>query len=298
MYHLLSALKRIIERKVCNIQTLRTNVLAGATSIPIVSAKRFQPAQEVVIYRNGEDDGELNTIKCVTDYQTIELLNPIGEDYATSNTRIQNLIEGGQWMRGIYIGDPPVIPRYPAITIHGDSISSEWLTLDSTSERYEVSISVYIEASHYEKSYEYVLKLTDQIRTTLFYNFYPLVSPYWTTVLAADVNAEDTVIRVTNDSDLNQNISWFFLESEKYTRNVSPSCYLGNNVIELRFPPGVPFSAGDEVIVPGRHFYDTRPNTINFGNIVKNTLLYGSRISYYAVEEVWRPDNYFETIDK
>jgi len=297
MFDLLQALKKIIERKIVNIQPLRENISAGATTIPVKSVKRFDEGADVVIYREGEDEGEIHQIYEFTDYRTMVLTTPVSEDFSTSNTRVQNIPPGGQWIKAIYIGDPPVIPRFPAITIHGDSRSSDWLTLDSTSDRYEVSISVYIDASTYDKGYEYVLKLTRSIERTLFHNFYPLVVPYCTTTLTDDVTETDTVIRVEND-DLNRQFLWFFVENDRYTRPAHPAQYLDNGVIELRMPIGVPFSAGDDVIFPWRHFYDTRAESTTYGSIVKNSLLWGSRISYFAVEETLRVNPYADPLNR
>ncbi len=200
-------------------------------------------------------------------------------------------------MRYIHWGDPPVIGRYPAITISGKSRSSEWLTLESTTERFDVDISCYIQAASYDKMHEYITKLTTLIETTLFFNIYPLVAPFSTTTLVEDVTKTDTIIRVADD-DLNRQFLWFFLENDKYTRNVSPKSYLENGVIELRFPIGVPFSAGDDVILPGRHFYDTRPQGTDYGNFAKESLLWGTRISYFAEEEVLRPHKFYEPLNR
>lgn len=297
MLELLRSLKRIIEKKVVNIQTIRTDLSVGDTIIPVKSAKRFDPCSQVVIYREGEDDGEIHTIDHIVDYHTITLQEPLLENYSLSNTKVQNVIEGVNWIRGIYIGDPPVIPRYPAITIYGNSRSSEWITLQSTSEKFDVSISVYIEAAFYDKGHEYVLKLTKMIEDTLYANLYPLTNPFFTSILTADVSEFDTVIRMEDD-DLHKSFAWFFLENEKYTKHAKPKEYLGSGVVELTAPMGVPFSAGDEVIFPGRHFYDARPQSTEYGSVVKNSLLWGSRISYFAISEHLIPNKFFQPLNR
>jgi len=297
MYDLLVALKNIISRKVVNIQTLRQPISAGDTTIYVRSAKRFDPRSDIVIYRDGEGEAEKKTIQTVVDWQTLELTTPISDNYDTSSGRVQNLFEGVNWVRAVYIGDPPVIPRYPAITIYGRTRESEWLTLDSTKETFDVDISVYIEASMYEKGYEYVLKLTKSIETTLFHNFYPLVSPHCETQLTEDVSDTDIIIRVDEDN-LNRQFLWFFVENDRYTRVARPCQYRENGVIELVMSMGVPFSAGDDVIFPGRHFYDTRARSTVYGSVVKDSLLWGSRISYFATEEVLRMNIFYEAINR
>jgi len=57
MYDLLVSLQKIVERKVVNIQTIREDISAGETMIPVKSAKRFETCSEVVFYRDGEADG-------------------------------------------------------------------------------------------------------------------------------------------------------------------------------------------------------------------------------------------------
>ncbi len=301
MFNLLKALKRIIERKVVNIQPLRADISAGDTIIPVRSAKRFEEENgQVAIYRDGEQYGEPHSIYRIIDYHTIELEEPVAEDYSSSVGLVQNLIGGENWVRAIYVGDPPVIGRYPAITIAGVNKSNEWMTIDSTKDRFNVDISVYIEAGDYEKGYEYVLNLTKSIEETLFNNFYPLVDPFCTTTLLEDVSDTDTVIRVENDRmDIMRRFLWFWLENDQHTQFSSPARYRDNGVIELRTPIGVAFSAGDDVIFPARHFFDTRPESTDFGNVVKGeSLLWGSRIHYFAVEEKLRHNPFYEALNR
>ena len=296
MYALLNTLRKLIDRQVANTQTLRQSAQVGDTMLYLQNAKFFEACEKIAVYRDGEEDGELHTIKRVISWNQIELEVPLSEAYTTANTRVTKTIEG-DWVRGVYIGDPQVIPRYPAITIAPSSRSSEWLTIESTSERHELEISIYTEYSYQEKSIQINLELTKLIERGLYFSFYPLVERYCTTFLTEDVDRNDTIIRV-DDDNLNRQFVWFFIESDQHTRPTKPKEYRDNGVIELTMPIGENFSAGDEVIFPGRHFYDSRPESTNFGTAEKGTLLYASRINYFAIEERLRPNPYYLPINK
>jgi len=59
-------------------------------------------------------------------------------------------------------------------------------------------------------------------------------------------------------------------------------------VYELILPVGANFSAGDSVIRPHRHIYNTLPHSTKYGTVNKETMLKAAVISYRAQEEVRR----------
>jgi len=296
MLPVLQAIKKVIERRVINIQPLAVVANQGATTITVQSAKRFNCGDKIVIYSSGSTTGEIATVVMATDYRTLLLENPLSRAHPVGDN-VQVLIND-QWFKGgVYIGDPAVIPVFPAITVALGSVSNDWITLNSLGREFRIDISVYTETSFYERNYAYMLKLATDISDTLFKTMYPLVS-YKMTTLVEDVSETDTLIKVA-DSTLLQQFAWFWLENYQFTSHAKPRRYLTDNqTIELVNPIGNAFHVGDDVIFPTRHFYDSRVTEIELGTVVKECTLACSRLSYFAKEEVLIPDPFFLPLNR
>lgn len=288
------AIKKIIEKFIVNKVALTQAASTGSTTVYVASTRRFCVGEGVVVYHKAAADiaadGEVHVISDIVDRNTITLDTPLVADYPLANSFVEKLIgfETGnqQFLDGVYIGDPAVIPRYPAITIDAKSRSSEWITLESTSEKYEIDITVYVTAADYESQYELMHAYVKAIEQGLFRSFYPLVEPYYSTTLASDLGADDSVVQVSDSSFLNcPFLSWIFLESVDYLRSNRIKRILSSDVFELQFPTGLEFSAGDSIIRPTRHIYNTLPHTTQYGTVNKDTMLKAATISYTAQEE-------------
>lgn len=291
MWELLKAIQKIIKRYIVNEQTTTAAASAGATTIEVVNGRRLTCGDNIVLYQTGSNDGEMCIVTKV-EGRTVTLNSALKRSWA-SGTKMQKLV-GMQWCRGVHIGDPPVIGQYPAICIAPSHGSTEYLTIAGTSDKYELDISVYVEAAHFEVALEYQIKTAEAIKEALFKTLYPLVEPYDLTTLAEDVEEGDMVIRVADDSKIGQ-YALFWLENNNYSTSLKPICVPGNGVVELAFPVDASFSAGDDVIMPVRHFYDQLPSDIDYGYVVKDTLLKAAKISYRATEERFRHRPNYDT---
>ncbi len=297
MLDVLKAIKKVIERFIVNMIPLRAVANAGDTIISVQTARRFCPGEAVVIYNKPsakvQAEGEVHIIKNFIDNKTLELETPIVASFPLANSFMEKLIgfETGneQFLEAVYIGDPTVIPRYPAITINANSRSSEWLTLESTSETYDIDISVYVQASDFESQYELMHAYVKGIEDSLFRSFYPLVEPFDKTTLAEATTASDTTIKIVDDDFFNcHKLGWVWFESFDFLRSNTLKRFLGSGVYELMLPVGADFAAGDSVIRPHRHIYNTLPHSTKYGTVNKDTMLKAAVISYKCSEEVRR----------
>ncbi len=293
MLQLQEAIKKIIERYIVNIVPFSEAISARSTTVPVMSAGRFRKCDQVAIYNQTVHDatgeGEIRTISCIPDGNTIELDIALVDAYPAGTSFIQKMV-GGKFVQGIYLGEPAKISHYPAITINATEKSNEWFTLSSTSETFQVDISIFTEAADYEESYRLMHVYAKHIEAALFRSLYPLVEPFDTATLAQAVGPTDTIIQVTDFQDLvNHLTGYVFLESWNNLRSNRIRQILGSGVFELSMPIGGDFAAGDTVIQPGRHFYNAFPRGIKFGTInQESTVFKAAVISYMAQEEVKR----------
>lgn len=305
MLDIQKSIKKIIERFIVNKVALTSAVSAGSTTVSIASTRRFCVGEGIVVYNKPaahlQAEGEVHTVSNVINTNTIELDSPLVASYPLANSYVEKLIgfETGnqQFLDGVYIGDPAVIPRYPAITIDAKSRTSEWITLESTSEQYDIDITVYVQAADFESQYELMHAYVKAIESSLFRSFYPLVEPWDTTTLAQDLGESDTVIEVSDGSFLTcPLLSWIWLESVDFLRPNRIKRILSSNTFELQFPVGREFSEGDTIIRPHRHIYNTLPHSTQYGTVNKDTMLKAAVISYKAQEEVRRYVPYIDSL--
>ncbi len=296
MLNIQKAIKKIIERYIVNMTPLTVAATSGDTSISLASARRYSIGEAIVIYNKPsaqvQAEGEYHVISGLPGENIIDIDSALISNYPLQNSYVEKLIgfESGDatFLEAVYLGDPAVIPKYPAITIDAKTRSSEWFTLESTTEEYNIDITVYVLAEDYETQYEMMHSYVKAIECSLFRSLYPLVEPYTSTTLAEDVDADDIIIKLTDERMLECGGGWIWLESYDYLRHNTVVRVLGNGVYELASPIGREFSAGDSVIRPGRHIYNSLPHSTQYGTVNKDAMLKAAVISYRAQEEVRR----------
>jgi hypothetical protein len=261
---------------------------AGDTFIPVQSSRRFRAGDTVMIKDENLYETGL-TVKSVPNATTVEMATPILNDWVDGSVLIKTTNE--QFIQGIYIGDPEVIPRYPAITINGLSRSSEWMTLESTTERYEIDINVYVLDSMHEAGYRFMLQMTKLIQTGLKRNLIPLAGDYDIISLAEDINQGDTVIKLNNRDTLGDYKRIYIedgYDSQEnwinyiYTAEQDPD---GTSVL-LNDQMCQDFNTADtSIVIPRRFIYNSWPAEIDYGFIHKGELLKAATIHWFAEEE-------------
>ncbi len=289
------AIKLIIERFIAQMVPLTATATTGTSFAFIESIRRFAVGDTVVIRNSSSVDAELLTVTGVNQVEKRLIFEePLTQDWDVSGGFIQKLIGfssgNTEFLKAVYLGDPAVIQQFPAITIDAKSTSSEWLTLESTSEKYEIDITVYIDGlAHYESQYELMHAYVKAIRRSLFRSLYPLVQPFFSTTLIEDAAAGESTIQVADaEFAACTRGSWVFLESVDYLISNRIITDMGTGTMELLRPLAKDFSVGDSIIMPQRHIYNTLAHTTNFGTVNKGTMLKAATISYRAQEEVRR----------
>ena len=291
MEEVLDSVRRIIHKWVNTTSRIQTDVNRGDTQISVQNASRFNINDQVMLKNNTVY--ETGLIVESVDYlnNCVTLTTPILNDWTIAENAVLIKTIYEQFVQGIYIGEPDVILRYPAITVNGVSRGSEWLTLESTKERYQVEIGVYVQASTHEQGYRFLCQLADVIQQGLKRNLTPLVSDYDVTSLAADVTACDTTIRLT-DRSLIYNYRRIYLEDDLETaENIVTGWFdvvedPAQNAVQLESSVPYSFLASDtSVIIPKRFIYNSWPSDIQYGIIHKGELLKAAKISWFAEEE-------------
>lgn len=286
MLQLLEAISTTIERSVVGRVPLVAPASGGASQVVVESARRYRPGDQLAIFNLPTADAatvaEVRTVACVLDdCQTITLTEPLTADYA--NAAIEKTVHG-HFLQGVYLGEP-VISNFPAITISAGNKTNEPLacggTLKST---YEIEITVLADGVNHQSQYRAMLTYAAAIERSLFRSFIPLVAPYFTTTLAADVNEGDDTIITTDPLPC---LGQLWLENVRRRDNVFALESLGSNTYRLatRLPA---YAAGSTAIKPFRGFYASMPASIDYGAVNQNnTTVKAARIHYVVAEEAY-----------
>lgn len=304
MEEILDGLRRIVSRWVETVTPITANLSIGDTVLHVDSSNRFREGDEVMI--EGPLDGEPNlVVDQIIDYQTIRLSTPVANVWTTSENMVLRKLINGMFIEGVYIGNPEVIPQYPAITINGTTVSSEWMTLDSTKERYEVELTIYVEEATQEDGYRFLLKLVKTIVDGLKANVTPLINDYDMTALTQDIEIGDEVIQVADASIFNTPL--LTDESSAFPRNSDARVIiedkwkseesrvqdiLSANHVTCRpvFCNSFKVSNNAVAIRPKRFIYNSWPHQVDIGKIDKGSLMQAAVIRWFAEEEQIQED--------
>lgn len=291
MEEVLDGVRRIVHKWVNTSTRVDTDISRGDTVICVRNSRRFSVGDQVMLRNNTVYETGLIIDEIDMVANLITLTTSILNDWTVSENTVLIKTINEQFVQGIYIGDPDVISHFPAITVNGVSRSSKWMTLESSKERYEIEVGVYVKASTHENGYRFLMRMVDEIQKGLKYNIQPLVSDYDLTTLTQDITAGDIDIRVA-DRELFNNYRRVIIEDGFETHE---------NWVTYWFPPEddpsqeavrlkdcVPWDFDKDnttVIVPKRFIYNSWPNNIQYGSIHKGELLKGAKISWFAEEE-------------
>ena len=230
MEQILDSLRKIIYRWL-NTETVFTqNVSVGATVIHVDNSMRFMPNDEIAITDGTEFEFPI-VIKAILDETTIQLATPTNFAWNSSNGYIKKSI-AGQFVQGIYIGDVSTILKFPAVVINGKSKSSEWTTLESTTEKYEVSISCYVEESTQESGYRSLLRMANIIERGLKRNVFPVVGEIGPIDIIESIESGDYFIKVDDTDGLVAN-QLIIIEDKYHAEDASIDEVIDSQTIKL-----------------------------------------------------------------
>lgn len=287
---ILEAVRRVVYRWVNTSSPLIADISTGDTTLSVESAVRFQVGDEISIYDPSTSRGETNLfVSEIVDNNTIELTSPIlateDDGYGPGQGSIAIKTWGGSFIQGIYLGDPEVIPLYPAITIMGDSKDSSWQALGLTKENYAFTITIMLQKDNAEDSYRHLVRLTKAVEIGLKRNIYPLVGNYVTANTTADIAIDDLFIQVADTSDFYVD-QVIILENVYRAEELRVKCVVDSTTLQIYVPIANPYLVSEDTKIIGitRFIYNSWPATITYGFKHKGSLLHASQIKWFAWE--------------
>ena len=287
---ILDSVRRIVAHWVANTTPLAADAAPGDTILEVVNTHRFNTGDEVAIYSQASGAETFLTVDQILDTTHLQLTSAINHPWTTAENAIVATTFKGKFVQGIYLGEPSVIPRFPAITIHAISKDSEWMTLDSTRETYKLELNIYVDDSVQEDTYRFLLRVVDKIQRGLKNNVMPLVGPYEVSALTVDAVIGDIFLKV-EDSSI------FDPENEAGGRAVMEDLFKAEEfrieevvdatTIKIVTPLCFDFDVANssKVISLRRFVYNSWPDNIQYGTIFKGTMLKAAKISWFAFEE-------------
>ena len=284
MEEILDSLRKIINRWVNTEAVLTEDVSVGDVLVKVRNALRFREGDEVMLTDGNEFEHPIY-VNHVIDETTVELSGPAKFSWSSSSGGMLKKSVAGKLVQGIYIGDPNVIPRFPAITVVGESRNSEWTTLESTNETYEVSISCYIEDSTMEDGYRALMRLTGLIEMGLKRNMFPLVGEKAHSDVSQSIATGDRFIKVASTEKMVSG-QLIILEDQFTAEHVMIKSIIDETTIELNQGAyySYPLENDPRAIVVSRFLYKCWPKNISYGFVHKDTLLKASKISWSGEE--------------
>lgn len=291
MEEILDSVRRIVSKWVNTTSRIQENVSVGDTSVCVRNASRFSYGDAVMLKNNSVYETGLVVDSVDNDSGVVTFTTAIQNNWTIAENAVLIKTIYEQFIQGIYIGGPEVISHFPAITVNGISRSSEWMTLESTKERYEIEIGVYVKASTHEDGYRFLLNITDEIQAGLKRNILPLVNDYNIISLAQDIAADDTVIYVNNREVLEA--SQRMLIEDEYESQENWATFFFSDTedptgtaVQLAHGVSWAFDADNtSIIVPNRFIFNSWPADIQYGTIHKGELLKAATIKWFAEEE-------------
>lgn len=287
MIDILESVRRTIYRWVNTTVTLTADAPFGATDLTVSSTIRFRAGDEVALHNGSVGEPNLR-IREVVDRNTIILETPIKTitGWKVSNNAMLTKTYDGQFVQALYIGEPDVIPAYPAITILGQKRTSEWFTLGTTKERYSLQIVIYAQNDNHEAAYRSVMQLADIIQLGLKKNIFPLVGSSVTVNVTADVADGDEYIKVSDTSRFSCEDK-IILENQYQAEELRVAEIVDSTTIRVWPNPHHTYLMSDrsKVIILSRFIYNSWPSDIDYGFKYKGTLLHAASISWFAEEQ-------------
>lgn len=168
---LLDAIKTLIERNVIGQQS--TSVTTGSDSITVETTCAYADGDYGLIYdADASDETEAYEVQVMPKSTTELWISPTPSTSISNATIVKRV--GGQYLRNIYVGNPPVTPAFPCVVIDGELVSEEPLTLGAVSNAtYAVTVSVFADGSDYDTANRTAWAYAKQIEQALTYQINP-----------------------------------------------------------------------------------------------------------------------------
>jgi hypothetical protein len=288
MLGVIKAIRDTIVRFALASVEIDSDCLIGTKTINIPFTRKFFEGETIVI-RN-DTIGEVRVIDEIIDDNTMTITEDLERTWTVAEGAKVEKAPGGQYVKRIYLGDPDVIPDYPAITIVADGRDEEWWTLESTKVKWNCTISCIFEDDGFENSYEGMLELTKSIENALWANRWPVFGEIVRADLTADFSSGDQLVRVADTSKFKSG-NQFMMEDYAGTLMGAIRRIIDSTTLEIE--PAYCchdflVSRNAVILVPSRWVIYSYPSGSDYGYIHKGTLLKAGKITWSAEEEVVR----------
>jgi hypothetical protein len=293
---ILISIQKLITRWVAANRDLTADMTIGSDTISVKSNFRFDVGEQVVVsslFPGPDGDvrkGEFFVIKELPDFETMVFEETSVAGHLSSKDAFVTKTIGKQWPKRIYIGDKAVIPDYPAITVSIDNSSIDWLTLDSTTDTFNLTIMVYVLDDNSEDGYQLAIEYAELIREALMRNLHPVIDSgvgVISTDLSSAGSVGDTIITV-DDTDGFLPDNYIVLRDLANVDQLIIKRTVSATEIEVKtgLAFDFPLSRLPEVIRPLHYIYDSRPETTTYGVTQKGSaFLKAASISWWCKEE-------------
>lgn len=295
MDKILMSLRTLLIDHLAATATLTANVPLGGLTVSIPNSSRFRIDDDIFFISVAANMTELAHIVDIPDDKTLILQSGTTRAWTTAESAYIQKAVNGEFLKGVYIGDLKTIPKFPAITIDVLEESNEWFTLRQTSHEYKFLIRAYVLEDNFETTNLRCIRLATQIREILLDHIRPIIDGV-SHPLTLDLPAGQTVVSMANTTG-------FIVNGPVFLRDANPrpahqesyvKAVLTPTTLELRAPSDFDYlvSRQAEIIFVKRLLYDTRPESINYGSIVKgSSFCRAADIQWFAKEMRLREGN-------
>ena len=298
MEQVLDGLKRHIFRGINTTTPLTADLASGSDTLQVRATTRFNPGDEVLLRRpakGNESGGKYEhpanlAVAAIIDETHLQLNRAVQTDWLMADAPVLTKMIDGQFIQGIYLGDPENISQYPAIVLNGMSQeSAEWMTFDSVKTTFNVEIGIYVLDSTQEAGYRFLLKMAKMVAKSLTEHIFPLANDFDVVQVTQNVSADSPIIHVSDTSSFCLGYPILIEDQFKTVEHKVNAIDPVANTITVYGPQvGLAFQLSDApvVIKPNRFIYNSYPRRIDFGKIHKGTLLKAAVIDWFGDEEV------------
>jgi hypothetical protein len=282
MEGVLNGVRRVVKRWTRTSTSITQNISEGDTIIKVDNTSRFSFGDEIMIWGQTEGEASLK-IQSIVDVFTMQLVEPVKFDHNLSENPVVVKVFNNNYVRAFYLGDPAVIPMFPAISINGTEKNSEWITLEQTKEEYNLDINIYVEESTQEEGYLNLTRIADAVERGLKKNLYPLIGDYLSSAITAPVSVNDKIIRVASTANFLKNVD--IAIEDKFNQSwVKIKKIIDSQHIELYCGVDKTFSPqyNAVAIMPYKRLFNSWPTNIDYGFVHKGTLLKAAKIKWFG----------------
>lgn len=252
----------VIDRYCVGAQSIGLDGTAGSTTLTLQHTDNVRTGDTIEIY--DQERAEQHVVTCVQDRQTVELDTPLVASFDAETARVRNLFLD-QPITRVYVGNPPVKPRYPLITVMMVQENEEPLTLETIRHDCTFEIVAACETLSYTRSYELVRTLSRRTQNALTRPYSFLVEPWLETQLAADVAIGDQSFAAHDPCAIGGAVM-FQLPASRYwipvySRDVTE---YGTATFNTSHPFTRAFAEGTTIITPLVNVYDPKIGTVTY----------------------------------